>query len=442
MQKELSVRTLVFNVAGLMAVFVGVHLLCLQFYPKPELDPMSLSDFYPMSVFHFRQPAWWSVFPAAASVLVFWAWQGRAAAEPRWTRQWLVIFSLLLLTTLTLGFQFGLDYPTAGWGEGASEYWQDAMIIQGPLWFLRHFHEVQPYLLVHAMTHPPGPVLLYWCLGALLVQPWLVSVAVAAIALGLSLWTWDRLLRRVFGEARPEMLFLLGLLPGVQVYYLAVMDAIFAGVMLAAVLAFLEEDAGSAWRSAFWIWLATALSFGALFLGPVLGGMLLWRRRGWGRAAYILLLFVAAWALVYRLSGYNQWLGFRTASALENPGGFLATANPRGYFWYRIGSVLEISFYFTPFLCVLVPRGLQWLGQRSKEAWVLYWLGVGTVAAILLSGAMKIGEAARLCLFLIPFLLLPVAAVWPHLSRPRQRSLLALVFAQSLLMQLFGFYLW
>jgi hypothetical protein len=221
-----------------------------------------------------------------------------------------------------------------------------------------------------------------------------------------------------------------------------VMDAIFAGLVLAALAEFLGEDRASLWRCAFWAFAASALSFGVLFLGPVALGLVLWRRNGWARLAAVAALVVVAWGLVYLATGYDQWLAFRTGSQLENTGGFLLLANPRGYLWYRLGAVLEIGFYFTPFLCLLVPRGLRALGREQPEARVLFWLGLGTVAAMLLSGAMKIGEAARICLFLVPFLMLPIAAAWKSLGAPRQRWLLGLVFAQSLLMQLFGFYQW
>lgn len=444
MSKELTLSRLAIGTTVLLAVFVSLHFACLHYYPKPELDPWGLSDFYPLSVFKSRLPALWVFAPLVMAAGLAW-YAYKVLSEHQRGLFWLLgmAFALVLLSNLFHGFQFGLDYPTAGWGEGGSEYWQDAQASQGPLWFLRHFHDLQPYLLVHAKTHPAGPVLLYWLLGAMLVKPWAVSCGIALLALGLGLWSLDRLLTRVFGARQPELLLLWALLPGIQIYGLAVMDAVLAGVMCAALVEFLDDDRpGSAWRCAVWLFLASALSFGALFLGPVLLGLLLLRKRGWGRAGLIVGLVLAAWGLVYAATGYDQWRAFRTASALENEGGFLLKANPRGYLWYRLGAVAEIAFFFTPFLLLLLPRGLTALRGRSPEAWQLFWLGLGSLAAMLLSGAMKIGEAARLCLFLLPYLLLPVAAAWQALSGQWRQRLLALVLAQSLLMQLFGFYQW
>jgi hypothetical protein len=337
-----------------------------------------------------------------------------------------------------------LDYPTAGWGDGGIEYWQDAQAIRGPLWFLRHFTEVQPFLLTHAKTHPPGPVLLYWGLGALLGgRPWLVSLGIAASALALSLWAWARLLRRLFGKVEGAWLLLLVLLPGVQVYYLAVMDAVFAGVLLAA-LADLSEEAGwlSLIRGSLWLFLASLLSFSALFLGPVLLGRVLWKRRGWGRLAWAGALLLLGLLALKLATGYDEWGAFNIASRLENPGGFLGLSDPRRYLWFRLGALLEISLYLTPMLLLQIPLGLRLSRQQAPEARMLFWLGVGTVAAMLLSGAMKVGEAARICLYLFPYLLLPVLAALDAQGPLAWRRVSALVLAQSLLMQLFGFYQW
>jgi len=430
--------------AALVLTVALLHALCLHYFPKDQMDPWGLSDYWPLSVFKLRLPAWWAWGWALAAAGLYAAARPGLERRHDWAPHLAFAFALVVLSNLTKGFQWGLDYPTAGWGDGGIEYWQDAQAIRGPLWFLRHFTDVQPFLLTHAKTHPPGPVLLYWGLGALLGwQPWLVSLGIAALALGLSLWAWARLLQRLFGRVEGAWLLLLVLLPGVQIYDLAVMDAVFAGVLLAA-LADLSEDAGavSLLRGALWLGLASLLSFSALFLGPVLLGRVLWKRRGWGRLAAAGALLLLGLLALKLASGYDEWDAFKIASRLENPGGFLAFSDPRRYLWFRLGAGLEISIYLTPFLLLQVPQGLERLKSRAPEARVLFWLGLGTVAAMLLSGAMKVGEAARICLYLFPLLLLPVLAALEDQGPAAWRRVSALVLAQSLLMQLFGFYQW
>jgi hypothetical protein len=430
--------------AGLALIVGLLHALCLHYFPKGQMDPWGLSDFWPLSVFTLRVPAWWAWGWALAAAGLYAAARPALERRDRLAPHLAFALALVVLSNLTQGFQWGLDYPTAGWGDGGIEYWQDACAIRGPLWFLRHFTDVQPFLLSHAKTHPPGPVLLYYGLGALLGwQPWLVSLAVAALALGLTLWGWSRLLRRLFGKVEGAWLLLLVVLPGVQIYYLAVMDAVFAGVLLAA-LADLSEDEGwaSLGRGAAWLGVASLLSFSALFLGPVLVGRVLWRRRGWGRLALAVALLLLGLAALKLATGYDEWDAFRTASRLENPGGFLGFSDPRRYLWFRLGAALEIALYLTPFLLLQLPLGLRRLRERAPEARALFWLALGTVAAMLLSGAMKVGEAARICLYLFPYLLLPAVAALDGQGPSAWRRVPALVLGQSLLMQLFGFYQW
>jgi hypothetical protein len=71
----------------------------------------------------------------------------------------------------------------------------------------------------------------------------------------------------------------------------------------------------------------------------------------------------------------------------------------------------------------------------------LYLTAVITLGALFLTGAYRTGETARACLFIYPFLLLPIlAAEYPE--RQRWRWIFAAVFGQTLLMQLFGRYFW
>jgi len=71
-------------------------------------------------------------------------------------------------------------------------------------------------------------------------------------------------------------------------------------------------------------------------------------------------------------------------------------------------------------------------------------LAVGTLLAMFATGAFRTGETARACLFIYPYLLLPVAAQLDHQQPDAsdRRLLVWLVFGQTLLMQTFGGYFW
>jgi hypothetical protein len=112
------------------------------------------------------------------------------------------------------------------------------------------------------------------------------------------------------------------------------------------------------------------------------------------------------------------------------------------YLWYRLGSIAEILIFFTPLLCVLWWRGRRTLKRLSPDAALLGWLGIASLAALLLSGALQRGEAARICLFVLPYLLLPVFAAWRLLDDASRRFTAQTVFACGLILQLFGFWQW
>jgi hypothetical protein len=427
----------------MLAVIGVLHAVCLSVYPKDELDVFRISDFYPLSVFRFCLPNTAELAIAGLYLLVFRLfWEGLKGSA-HLGHLFLAGLTLLILSNLLHGWRYGIDYPTATWGDSGIEYYNDALVVKGPLWLLQRYNAVQSVLLEHSRTHPPGPVLLYYCLHRVLSDPGLISIAVAALFLGLSLSPLRRQLTLAFGAPPPGILLLYCILPAVLIYGLATADAIIAGLFGAAVSAFVDDERPWTWLAgAFWLSLAGFFTFGALFLIPVMAGFELLRRRRLRRSLAVIGLAVIVLAALKPLCGYDWWASFKLASKLENPKGFLLFADPRRYVWYRPGAVAEIAFFFTPFLGALMVRGRRALRSASPDFATLAWLGPATLGAMLLSGAMKIGEAARICVFILPFLLLPVAAAWRALDQSSRDRTAWAVFLWGLGMQLFGFYQW
>ncbi|HEY3664482.1 MAG TPA: hypothetical protein VGL19_00735 [Polyangiaceae bacterium] len=437
--RELLVAAVLF-----LAGVALLHVSCLHWVSKDDIDPWGLSDFYPLSVFKFRTPqplqlAWALVYEATFVGLYF-----KLTRKPV-ALCWVIAVALLFAVQSNLlhGWRYGIDYPTATSGDSGIEYYHDAIVIQGPLWFLRRFNSIQFELLEHARTHPPGPVLFYYALYRGLKNPGLISIAVTAISLGLGLPYWRRLLRLTLGEAPTSVLLLYAILPASLVYGLAVVDAPIAALFLATVVSFIDDGRrGSLLISAGWLSLSLFFTFGALFLLPVLLGFELVRHRRLRRSLVVLALSALVLASLEPLLGYSWLASFLRASAMENARGFLLFAEPKRYLWYRLGSVAEILCFFSPFLLWLLLRGLPLLRRESERAFTLAWLGPLSLGLVLLSGAMKIGEAARICLFILPYLLLPVVAAWRELRSGDQFRVAQAVFAWGVVMQLFGFYQW
>jgi hypothetical protein len=440
----LSFRSLGVAFVALLVAVLALHFAALAHYPKEQLDPYRLSDFYPLSVFVFRAPKLYQLGVTLALGGCFaWAWPRLSRARVK--LGWLVLAGLAfaVLSNLQHGVRFGLDFPTATSGGSGIEYYHDAIVIPGPLWLVRHYNAIQFELLEHARTHPPGPVLLYWLLWRALVHPVAISIAIAALGLGLTLPYLRRLLVLTLGEEPPGALALFTVLPGTLIYGLATVDGPIAGLFLGTLVCFLDDR-----RRLSWLWASLFLfaslffSFGALFLLPVLFGFELVRRRSLKRSVAVLAVAAALLVLVKLGLGFDWWRAFWKAAVMENAKGFLLIAEPKRYLWYRLGAVAEISLFFTPFVALLWWRGRSALKAASADGFALAWLGPLSLACMLLAGALKIGEAARVCLFIVPYLCLPAFAAWQKLEQTGQARVAHAVLAFGCAMQLFGFYQW
>jgi hypothetical protein len=235
------------------------------------------------------------------------------------------------------------------------------------------------------------------------------------------------------------------LLPAVQIYYAASLDALIGAAMLGALYFFLQPR----WPKAVFgtISLVTAasfLTFAWLLLVPVMAGWEIVRRRNIWRTAAVCATVAAFYVGLRQLSGFDYIEAFRTASRIENPEGFRLLAAPASYVFTRLEGIGEILLFFGPFLLVLMWRGLRRPARGSSPLHLLFWLAAGTLLAMLAAGAYRTGETARAAMYIYPYLLLPVVGWLGRTEIPRTGwwQLAALVFAQGLLMQLFGSYFW
>jgi hypothetical protein len=427
----------------LLAV-LALHFTCLHFFPKPELDPYKLSDFYPLSVFYQRRPLPYQLGIAAGYLGVF------ALSWPRLSRQHVSLVVTLaagvgfaVLSNLLHGFRYGLDFPTATSGDNGIEYYHDAIVIPGPLWLVQHFNAVQFELMEHARTHPPGPVLIYWLLWQVFGHPAAISIALCALSLALWLPQLRRLLVLCLGAEPPGALMLFCLVPSVLIYGLATIDALIAALFSATLVWFVDDERRYGWLvSAAFLSLSLFFTFGALFLLPVLLGFEVLRRRRLRRFAQVMAVVLTVGLLLKLGLGFDWWRAFWKAAAMENEQGFLFFAHRKRYIWYRLGAVAEILLFFSPFLALLGWRGRKLLNRHGLDGAALAWLGPLSLGCMLLAGALKIGEAARVCLFILPYLALPAWAAWAELdSSSRTRTAYSLV-GFGIAMQLFGFYQW
>ena len=402
---------------------------------------------WPLSVFNPRSPTLTDIASAVLVSAGFAAalWRGektryRNAAE-------VALFGTLLIlgTNAVQGTVNGFVRPTNG---GTIQYYHDAAHhTEPPSDFLQHFNRIQPTLGDHGRTHPPGAVLLFRLLTEITGNcPAVISVVIAIAASLLTAYFFRLLLAATLPNAPQNAgAFLLLLLPAVQIYYCATLDALIASLLLGTVGLFsLAPTPGRFAGVAGCLIAVSFLTFGVVWVPPLL--LIVEGNRWVGRASLLRLaaLFggLLAFYLILRQSfGFDYLHALRTATHLENPQGFRLLTEPLSYLFTRLEDVCEIALFTGPVLLSLTFGNLKGFRREHPFAWQLYIVALGTLAMLFLTGAYHTGETARACLFLCPYLLLPVIA--QSLAEPtKRRWIFGLVFGQALLMQLLGRYFW
>ena len=356
---------------------------------------------------------------------------------------------LIVATNLIQGWHYGLEGPVTS-GIRSVAYYDDAIHIRSAWGFLESFEQLQPVLLNHSRTHPPGAVLIYYVLAKALGSPALISLAIAMSSTVLSAVFFRAMLASRLGpEGSRYGAFLLLLVPSVQIYYLASLDAVVAALLLGALVCFLHpRTVIGVLGTVVCLAGASFLTFGFVFLLPVLAGLAIVHRRLAlllrlaGVGAILFVLYAALrWA-----SGFNYLHAFWIASAIENPNGFRLLDNPADYALTRLECVAEVVLFLGPFLTTLYWRSLRTILRDSTYRSLLAssLLGVVTLVGMFLTGAFRTGETARACLFIVPYLIIPVMVYLHKFGADRKEwvQLATLVFGQALLMQTVLGFLW
>jgi hypothetical protein len=355
--------------------------------------------------------------------------------------------ALIVLTNLMQGPVQGLARPVAGWEYGGLQYYHDALGIESPWRFLSQFNALQPGLLTHGKTHPPGAPLVYWALHQVFREPWAEGLVLTIAATALAGGSVYAVIGRHAGASIAQTgLWVYLCLPVTQVYFCSSLDALIAALMVAAVAAVfvVRNRVAAGLVAGVLVFSISSLTFAFLFTLPVLLLSELWLHRSLYRSSVWLATFVGLHAWLAAATGLDYVEAFRFASHSENPGGYMLLEAPGNFLLTRVESVLEIVLFLGPFAGALAWRGLvHGRHLTARPLVVLGWLGVGTLAAMLATGAFRTAETARVAAFVYPFVIF-AAAAWleQHVPGASARRLGRLCFVQAVLMQLAGDYFW
>jgi hypothetical protein len=343
----------------------------------------------------------------------------RFLSAVRYRLSWVIPAGVLLglATTLVLGWTDGFITPIASQCYGGIQYYHDAIKITDALGFIRQYEQLQPSLLTHARTHPPGAVLTFYLLFRILwspshvsILPGLISIIISILSTSLSAFFIYGILKRYHGKDMAGFAaFMFTLLPAVQIYHTASLDALIACSLL-GVLYFFQHPrpVTSIAGSIATLFLASFLSFGFLFILPVMAGVELYKNRSLLKSVSSVAGVAVIYAIVHALLHYNYLESFLIAARLENPNGFILMDAPVSYFITRIEGISEIILFLGPFMAVLWWRGMCSVRPGPSNLILESILGVVSLTAMLASGAFRTGETARCCLFIYPYLIFPV----------------------------------
>lgn len=388
---------------------------------------------------------------------------GRTSARPSIYLIVLVGVLLIIATNLIHGWQIGIEQTISG----VNEIFTDVLRVDNIIDFISNYEALQTTLTTHAQTQPPGAVLLVYLLYLVFSSPDLVAIGLCIVAAIGSAFFLRGMVRPLFDDdfARYTA-FLYLLLPAVQVYYLANIYALVATLVLGVLFFYLHTDrrvaAVGAFLSLFLLTFITFLSvFMVLFIYETLKShseveatgivhRLRATLRFLQRPVLLSLCVGGIYGLLLVTLDFNYINAFLYASSLENPNGFMLLSNPVEYFTTRIQDILDIVIFFGPVLSVLAYRGFVMLRKEATEdadsskKYNLVLSSLIALGLLFLAGAPKKGETARICMFILPFLLIPVITYIQrtNMSRRNKIILLALVFGQAVLLQLLGIWVW
>ena len=365
---------------------------------------------------------------------------------------YVIVIAILLIigTNIFHGIWKGFVTPNEGHG-GLMFYW-DAIEIEDPITYLRTYNERQEKMESHTRSHPPGAVLFYYLLYKIFVISGLMSLAILIISTVFSaFFLYNILKREIKKDLSLYVTFLYFLIPAVQVYYLANLYAIIATLYLGVIYFYMHPNnrknligtISLISLSAFMTFMVVFI-IGVLFCYELLRSYKTKSIKNFKNLYFILLSLFVLFTIFLIVFDFNYIVSFMYTSQEVNPYGFRLIADPYDYFITRVEDILEILFFFGPFLFLLFYRGFPIMKKNFPDFYLLVISAIFFMLFLFSLGVYQTGETARGCLYFYPFLIFPVAFYLNEMdfSLAEKNKLLILVFVQAIIMQLIGYYKW
>ncbi len=406
---------------------------------------------FPISIF-FGPTVHWFGLPYAALFLIVLILALRFRARLGLFQVWVVGLLLIVLGNLTQG---GIDAAFyRPFYASDMQLYHDALTITEWRSWLGEFNANQPELLVHAKTHPPFAVLLHLFLLNLgnqhlgfLAFPFTLFSSLCIV------FVW--LIMQSLGLTRQQssmLALLFSVIPAFNIYSVVSLDGVVATLstmFLYGMIRIIKRGFDLLGIVLFLVGVlcTNLLTFGGTFLLATASIIAAWETIAKKRFGILialslsLLLGLALGALMWREFGYDHTKAFITASRIENPHGFRALHAPVEYIMTRLENLTEIALFLSfGTLGVIFHTHHRITQQNSYFDAVrpIFIASITVLFLIFMTGAYRTGETARACLFIYPYLLLPLSMVDENLLR----SLIIVAGLQTIAMQALGGYFW
>jgi len=423
-------------------LLVGLNYTLIQIY-----EGISTTSYFPFSVF---SPSFQvSGMPYAIIFLLVLYFTIKYRFYSNIFSTYMLGVSLIVLGNMSLGnMELALVNPISG---GDIQYYHDAIKIDSWKNWLSSFNVIQESLICHARTHPPGAVLIEFFLFMVSKNPlWisLVFLFLSSISIVLIYKIFIELGKdKLFSN---KMAFLYVVIPSVNIYSLASLDAIIAMLANIVILAMIiiieckESKRMVAWGivSAASMTLVSLLTFGGIYLWAIIGAFSLYLFYFHNNHNILILfigslvLFLLTVVLLNQTYNYDYFESFFTASRIENKHGFMLFSQPLNYFVTRLEDVFEIAVFLSLGIMAFLTTIKYKLQNNLYGTFSL--IAIVILLLMFLSGAYKTGETARACLFVVGFVLILLRNIPSSLLT----SLISFAALQTILMQILGFYFW
>jgi len=402
---------------------------------------------FPFSVFGLSFNASGITYAILFIFLIFLAIKYELYTKP--INTYILGLSLIVLGNMSLGdIELAFYNPIAG---GSIQYYHDSVKIENWKNWLSSFNNIQESLLVHARTHPPGAVLIGNLFFTISKNPIWIAIAFLLLS-SLSIV----LIYKIFIELGKDkvfsskMAFLYSVIPAINIYSLATLDALIAmlvNVVLLGIIILIEsknERRVFTWGllSSLSIVFASFLTFGILHMWAVLGMFSFYQFYFHGKKRVLIYTTVSSVLFLFftfylnHAYNFNYLESFFTASRLENKHGFMLTSEPLKYFATRIENVLEIAIFLS--ISLIAVLSSKKYDIKTDIYIVLPFLAIGVLILMFFTGAYKTGETARACMFIIGFVMI----LLKEMNNSQLTTLISFAAMQTLVMQLFGNFFW